>query len=86
MVGEASRRAWNLAHDLVRFVHTCPAWVGSDGFPLSWGHFVTGNRALSHIDGRDFIASARAARMAQIADGKEFQKAIEAEERMIGIR
>jgi hypothetical protein len=48
-----------------------PQWVGADGFPLSWRHYVYGlhHLGLSHM--RDQMKTAEAVRLGQATDGFE---------------
>ena len=46
---------------------------------------MIGLRVLQHQDGRDFLTASRAAKMGQ-AEGKEFDRIVKAEERLLGLR
>jgi hypothetical protein len=50
-----------------------PQWVGPDGFPLSWRHYVHGLRhlALAHI--REQVKTAEAVRFGAQADQESYQ-------------
>ncbi len=44
-----------------------------------------GLRVMQHEDGRRFLTASRAAKMGQ-ADGKEFDRIVKQEERLLGLR
>jgi hypothetical protein len=58
-------RSWNLLSDLAGFCHRYPAWIGADGYPLSWGHFVIGLRRMAADRNTDAADMTRALRIAQ---------------------
>ena len=52
---------------------------------MSWEHFQLGMDALQHEDGRRFLTSARAARVAQMK-GDDYVAEMRAEETLLGLR
>jgi hypothetical protein len=57
---------------LAQFARAFPCWAGSDGFPLSWHHYVVGMRHLSRATAREDVRRAVAGRIAG-ADVKEWK-------------
>lgn len=47
------------------FVTYRPAWVGEDGFPLTWQHYVYGLRHIAREDLRRQVYMAQAQRMSR---------------------
>lgn len=45
-----------------------PSWTGTDGYPLSWAHFIVGIRRLALGSARTELRMAAAARAAQFGD------------------
>lgn len=64
--------------ELQVFVAHRPAWVGPDGFPLSWMHYQHGLRSIAREALRSQLAHAQAVRMAGVvkADWEEYQRDI----------
>lgn len=60
-VGEPRPR--DLLDDLSHFVEKFPAWVGPDGFPLSYRHFRYGMSYLGRQYLRDQLANAESTRV-----------------------
>ncbi len=54
----------DLLDELQVFVAERPAWVGADGFPLTWQHFLYGIRHIARESLRSQLHSAQAVRMA----------------------
>lgn len=52
--------------------HAPPSWVGADGFPLSWRHYVYGMAFISREYLRRQLEQAQAARMAS-AEKEDYQ-------------
>jgi hypothetical protein len=52
--------------ELLIFVTYRPAWVGRDGFPLSWQHYVYGLRHIARENMRHQLWMAQAYRMARV--------------------
>ena len=75
---------WNLPSDLAGFVARFPQWC-ERGVPKSWEHFVTGLRRMNHEEGRAFLTASRAAKMGQV-EGKDFDRAMKHQERILGLR
>lgn len=63
-----------------------PAWVGGDGYPLSWGHFVIGVRQMREEDARGMLQTARGTRLGNTPKGADFTAAAERIERGVGER
>jgi hypothetical protein len=80
--GVTKRRTWNLAADLPRFAHWLPAWIGSDGYPISWGHFVIGLEQIAREEGATLLRDARAGRLAQ-ATKEDYAKSVKDLERRV---
>jgi len=55
----------DLLDDLPEFVARLPKWVGEDGFPLSFSHYVYGMNYLNRAKAADQLESASAFRAAQ---------------------
>lgn len=53
-----------------------PAWLGSDGFPLSWAHYVVGTMYLQRARARQMIDTYDAVRMAWVGgdDGDRWRR------------
>jgi hypothetical protein len=65
------RTVFDMVDALATFARHYPAWVGRDGLPLSWAHYVYGNRALGRAMAREDLRHASATRIAA-ADMKDF--------------
>lgn len=60
-------RDTDLLDDLQVFVTYRPAWVGKDGFPLSWQHFQYGLAHIARESLRQQLSRAQSGRMARVA-------------------
>ena len=65
VVPPTGRVTIDLIDGLASFVREFPAWVGPDGYPMSWRHYVYGMRHLSRVAARVDLRTATATRMAQ---------------------
>lgn len=45
----------DLADDLAEFIERKPAWVGPDGLPLSWPHYVIGSEQIMREHSRESL-------------------------------
>ena len=63
------RRVIDLADDLAYFVGHFPKWVGDDGLPLSWRHYVIAMRHANRESARETLREWNAARMAWAGSG-----------------
>lgn len=52
----------DLLDGLTEFVRGLPGWVGPDGYPLSWRHYVYGMAHLGRAARRELLRSAEAQR------------------------
>lgn len=64
--------------ELLLFVTYRPAWVGRDGFPLSWQHYVYGVRHIAREGMRQQLWMAQAMRMSSTGkmDWETYQRDI----------
>ncbi|HEX5949363.1 MAG TPA: hypothetical protein VFZ96_00005 [Actinomycetota bacterium] len=58
----------DLIDGLAAFVREFPAWVGSDGYPLTWSRYLYGMRHLSRVSARIDLRTAAATRMAGVTN------------------
>lgn len=52
--------------ELQQFITYRPAWVGQDGFPLTWQHYIYGLRHIARENIRRQLWLSQAARMSRI--------------------
>lgn len=62
--GPGERVDADLSDGLATFVERKPAWVGADGYPLTWGHYVQGMAEIARTDARRALMIANAVRAA----------------------
>jgi len=59
--GRSARpRTIDWLHDLATFCLRYPAWVGADGYPLSWRHYIYGMAALERENAAQKLRTADA--------------------------
>ena len=54
----------DLVDGLASFTRAFPAWIGADGWPLSYAHYLYGTRHLGRLAAREDLRQATATRMA----------------------
>jgi hypothetical protein len=58
-------QSFDFGDELAAFVRMYPQWVGSDGLPLSWRHFVLGLRAGQRYEAKEMLKIYEPSLMAQ---------------------
>ena len=56
-----SVRIVDLIDGLAEFARAFPGWIGADGYPLSWRHYVYGMAHLGRAAARETLRAATAA-------------------------
>jgi hypothetical protein len=59
---------------VVGVVQKFPAWVGEDGLPRLWAHYVYGSRHLARERAREALVMGDAMRMAFGAEKNDYKK------------
>lgn len=71
---------------LSEFCREYPAWVGPDGYPLSWRHYVYGVAHLGRARAAESLRLERAVAIAQAADVAVKERWLEDQAHAAGIR
>ena len=56
----ARARTIDWLHDLTTFAIRFPAWIGKDGYPLSWRHYIYGMAAIERENAAEKLRMADA--------------------------
>jgi hypothetical protein len=64
----------DLMDAVVGVIHGFPSWVGKDGLPRLWAHYVYGSRHLARERAREALVMGDAMRMAFGAEKNDYKK------------